>query len=160
MRSRCVTGGDPGRLGGLIDPNRKESAVPKLASLAALSLSTGGAIVAAAGSAHAVSVGNNWCAAPWSWPGPVSTNAAAFSYDTCNDQQNAIHVGPSGTNVGNNWCAAPWDWEGPLSENVAPFIYKACDNQRNDAPPMPVPPPVVTPPTPPAPPPVVTPPVT
>ena len=62
-----MTSGNPRRLKGLIDPNRKESAVRKLASLAALSLSTGGAVVAAAGAAHAVSVGNNWCAAPWSW---------------------------------------------------------------------------------------------
>ncbi|MFL6117971.1 MAG: hypothetical protein ACJ786_42445 [Catenulispora sp.] len=108
----------------------------KIATLAALTLGTATAVVGGASAASAgINIGNNWCAAPWSWPGPVSTNAAAFSYDTCNDQSNGTStMSVGGTDVANNWCAAPWDWEGPLSQNVAPFIYKACDNQHNDTP--------------------------
>jgi hypothetical protein len=108
----------------------------KIFAVAAMALSTGGAIAGAAAPAHAgINIGNNWCAAPWSWPGPVSSNNAAFSYDACNDQANSVHVaGFAGTDIVNNWCAAPWDWEGPLSSNDAPFTYKTCDNQRNDVP--------------------------
>ena len=107
----------------------------KLAALTASVASTGGMLAMAVPAHAGVNIGNNWCAAPWSWPGPLSTNAAAFSYDTCNNQTNGTStLGVGGTNVANNWCAAPWDWEGPLSENVAPFIYKACDSQHTDTP--------------------------
>ena len=109
----------------------------KLAALAATVVSTGGMLAMAVPAHAGINIGDNWCAAPWSWPGPVSSNDAVFTYDACNDQSNAI--GPNsgnGVNVADNWCAAPWDWEGPLSANDAPFTYLSCKNQRNDSPPM------------------------
>jgi len=111
--------------------------VRKFAAVAMMALTSGAGVVAGAGAAHAsINVADNWCAAPWSWPGPVSENNAPFSYDACNYQTNATNAtgNGSGINIGANWCAAPWDWEGPLSDNNAAFPYLACFDQRNDAP--------------------------
>lgn len=106
----------------------------KLATIAAMTLSAGSVVFGGASAAHAgINIGDNWCAAPWSWPGPVSNNVAPFSYDACNNQTNGESLIGGGTNIADNWCAAPWMWEGPLSDNAAAFTYKACDNQRNDS---------------------------
>ena len=61
----------------------------KLATFAAMTLGAATAVVGGASAASAgINIGNNWCAAPWDWEGPLSENVAPFIYKACDNQHN------------------------------------------------------------------------
>ncbi len=83
----------------------------------------GGAMLAVAAPASAgeghhpgggISIGDNLCAAPWQWNGPIEALHAghAPSYAACNN--NSTGGGHGGISILDNACLLPWQWNGPL----------------------------------------------
>jgi len=57
----------------------------KYLSLAVVALSSGGALIAAAGAASAATATDNWRAAPWLGSSPLAMHAAPFSHHDADD---------------------------------------------------------------------------
>ncbi|SMC66798.1 hypothetical protein [Lentzea albidocapillata] len=93
----------------------------------------GGAMLAATASVTAgehdhhddMSVGDNLCAAPWQWNGPLLLlhEGHTSGYAACNDNHAG---GRSDISVLDNACVAPWQWTRPVEIFTVDHPYVAC----------------------------------
>ncbi|NUP47517.1 MAG: hypothetical protein HOW97_09415 [Catenulispora sp.] len=110
----------------------------KFLTFAALALSSGAAVISAAGAAQATEHGTTWCAAP---SHAESVEAACLS------NHDSIHVGMWDTDVKSDWCVGAFAAFAPFfTSSSSPAM--ACDSHAmpmTEHPPVPGPPPVGNP---------------
>ncbi|GAA2036679.1 hypothetical protein GCM10009839_42080 [Catenulispora yoronensis] len=122
----------------------------KFLSLAAIALSSGGAMVAASGAAQAAT-GPSLCSTPW-------VSGLSHTDEACVSDHGTIHVGMADVDMTNDYCVEGTStWEGPWATESAPASL-GCGHGHHMTPPtttpVETPPPCeVCTPTPPPPPP-------
>jgi hypothetical protein len=145
----------------------------KYLSLAVVALSSGGALVAAAGAASAATATDNWRAAPWQGSSPLAMHAAPFSHHdagvtdaVCGMQKANYRVGQIDIKLEQKGCMGdlasmpsmpsvpgPPPVMGPPPMGSPEPCPVVCVPTPPPPPPVPCPPPVMKPPCPPTPPP-------
>ncbi|MEY9904103.1 hypothetical protein ABIA35_000309 [Catenulispora sp. MAP12-49] len=128
----------------------------KYLSLAVVALSSGGALLAAAGAANAATANDNWRAAPWLGSSPMAMHAAPFTHHhddddaLCGMQKADYRIGKIEVKLEQKGClgGGGWDQTPPMVPGPPPV----GDPQPCPTSCTPTPPPTWTPPTPPTPP--------
>lgn len=107
----------------------------KYLSLAVVALSSGGALIAAAGAASAATATDNWRAAPWEGSSPQAQHAAPFEH-------HGHHAADADKDV---FCGAQKEAY-KVGQIDIKLIQKACLGDLDEMPTVPGPPPVMGPP--------------